>query len=198
MLISSESAESGPCCPPQGLPPKDNRTPTSADSPGRDILTLSMDICDVYLGMGQDAFERLVRSVSIGKLKTYQMYEGFKVRAHLPKVNTELLRKSVPRFWARLEAGDQDFGRDLAQAVLVSHLEMIVAILDFLGVPHESGFFAKDMDPKPFFTEGWEDRVYQKFRESFPEPLLVFYVNHLRWELLGATEPYRPASPSAA
>jgi hypothetical protein len=44
-----------------------------------------------------------VRSVSIGKLKTYQMYEGFKVRAHLPKVNTELLRKSVPKFWARLE-----------------------------------------------------------------------------------------------
>jgi len=53
---------------------------------------------------GQDAFERLVRSVSIGKLKTYQMYEGFKVRAHLPKVNTELLRKSVPRFWARLRS----------------------------------------------------------------------------------------------
>jgi hypothetical protein len=54
------------------------------------------------------------------------------------------------------------------------------------------------MDPKPYLAEGWEERVYQKFRESFPEPLLVFYVNHLRWELLGATELYRPASPSAA
>ena len=178
--------------------PPDNRTPSSADQPESDKLTLSMEISAVYLGMGQDAFEQLVRSVSIGKLKTYQMYEGFKVRAHLPKVNTELLRKSVPRFWARLAEHDEDFGKDLAQAILVSHLEMVAAILDFLGVPHENGFFAKDMDPKPFLTEGWEDRVYQNFRGRFPDPLLVFYVNHLRWELLGATELYRPASSSAA
>ncbi|HEX3742441.1 MAG TPA: hypothetical protein VHW09_00865 [Bryobacteraceae bacterium] len=183
---------------PQGPLHTDNRTPSSADRPGRDILTLSMDISDVYLGMGQDAFDRLVRSISIGRLKTFQMYEGFKVRAHLSKVNTELLRKSVPKFWARVEAREEDFGKDLAQCILVSHLEMIVAILDFLGVPHENGFFAKDMDPKPYFTEGWEERVYRQFRERFPEPLLVFYVNHLRWELLGATELYRPASPSAA
>jgi hypothetical protein len=156
-----------------------------------------MEISDIYLGMGQDAFERLVRSVSIGKLKTYQMYEGFKVRAHLHKVNTELLRKSVPKFWARLSERDEDLGKDLAQAILVSHLEMITAVLDFLGVPHENGFFAKDMDPKPFLTEGWEERVHQHFRERFPDPILVFYVNHLRWELLGATELYRPASQSA-
>jgi len=180
-----------------GLSP-DIWTSSSAEGPGRDKLTLSMEISDVYLGMGQDAFERLVRSVSIGKLKTYQMYEGFKVRAHLQKVNTELLRKSVPKFWTRLSERDEEFGRDLAQAILVSHLEMITAILDFLGVPHENGFFAKEMDPKPFLTEGWEERVYQNFRERFPEPLLVFYVNHLRWELLGATELYRPASPSVA
>jgi len=157
-----------------------------------------MEICDVYLGMGQDAFERLVRGVSIGKLKTYQMYEGFKVRAHLHKVNTEMLRKSVPKFWARLSERDEDLGKDLAQAILVSHLEMITAVLDLLGVPHENGFFAKDVDPKPFFSEGWEDRVYQQFRERFPDPILVFYINHLRWELLGATEVYRPASQSAA
>ena len=198
MHTSSEKREFALDSLPAGASPKDIRTPTSSDRPGRDILTLSMELSGVYLGMGQDAFERLVRSVSIGRLKTFQMYEGFKVRAHLPKVNTELLRKSVPKFWARLEARDEDFGRDLAQAILVSHLEMIVAILDFLGVPHENGFFAKDMDPKPYLAEGWEERVYQKFRESFPEPLLVFYVNHLRWKLLGATELYRPASPSAA
>jgi hypothetical protein len=157
-----------------------------------------MEISDVYLGMGQDAFEQLVRSVSIGKLKTYQMYEGFKVRARLHKVNTELLRKSVPKFWARLSERDEDLGKDLAQAILISHLEMITAILDFLGVPHENGFFAKEMDPKPFLTDGWEDRVYQNFRQRFPDPILVFYMNHLRWELLGATELYRPASQSAA
>ncbi|HUI54965.1 MAG TPA: hypothetical protein VLY04_08330 [Bryobacteraceae bacterium] len=157
-----------------------------------------MQISDVFLGMGQDAFGQLVRGISIGKLKTYQMYEGFKVRAHLHKVNTELLRKSVPRFWARITEREEEFGKDLAQAILVSHLEMITAVLDFLGVPHENGFFAKDMDPKPFLTEGWEGRVYDKFRGTFPDPLLVFYVNHLRWELLGAAELYRPASPSAA
>jgi hypothetical protein len=157
-----------------------------------------MEISEVYLGMGRDAFEQLVRSVSIGKLKTYQMYEGFKVRAHLHKVNTELLRKSIPKFWARLSEHDEDLGKDLAQAILISHLEMITAVLDFLGVPHENGFFAKGLDPKPFFTDGWEDRVSQNFRERFPDPILAFYINHLRWELLGATELYHPASPSAA
>jgi hypothetical protein len=71
-------------------------------------------------------------------------------------------------------------------------------VLDFLGVPHENGFFAKDMDPKPYFTDEWEGRVHEKFREVFPEPILIFYINHLRWELLGATELYRPVTPSAA
>ena len=156
-----------------------------------------MQISDVYLDMGQEAFGQLIRGISIGKLRTYQIYEGFKVRAHLHKVNTEALRKSVPRFWERV-AQDEDFGKDLAQAVLVSHLEMIVAVLDFLGVPHENGFFAKDMDPKPYFTEGWEERVLEQFRSQYPGPHLAFYINHLRWELLGATEPYRPASPNAA
>src|SRR5438874_5155464 len=107
-----------------------------------------MDISDVYLGLGQDAFAHLIRGISIGKLKTYQIYEGFKVRAHLQKLNTETLRKSVPRLWERVMM-DEDFAKDLAQAVLVSHLDLIMAILDFLSVPHENGFFAKDMDPKP-------------------------------------------------
>jgi len=157
-----------------------------------------MQISDVYLALGEDAFGQLIRGISIGKLKTYQMYEGFKVRARLPKVNTELLRKAVPRFWARVAVHEEDFSKDLAQAVLVSHLDLISAVLDFQGVPHENGFFAKDVDPKPFFTEGWEDRVREKFEKSYPGPVLLFYVNHLRWELLGATEPYCPASPSAA
>lgn len=157
-----------------------------------------MQLSEVYLGLGLDAFGQLVRGIAIGKLKTYQIYEGFKVRAHLHKVNTEILRKAVPRFWARLGEHDEEFARDLAQAVLVSHLDMITAVLDFLGVPHENGFFAKDLDAKRYFTEGWEERVLEKFRGSHPEAILIFYVNHLRWELLGAVEPYRPASPSAA
>ena len=158
--------------------------------------SLLMQLSDVYLDLGQDLFGQLVRSISIGKLKTYKIYEGFKVRAHLQKVNTESLRKAAPRFWTRIVERDEDFGKDLAQAVLVSHLDMITAVLDFLAVPHENGFFAKDMDPKPYFSEGWEERLQDKFREVYGEPLLVFYINHLRWELLGASEPYRPASPS--
>src|SRR5215467_12937558 len=147
-----------------------------------------MEISEVYQGLGQDPFAQLIRGISIGKLKTYQVYEGFKVRAHLHKLNTETLRKAVPRFWTRLEERDDDFAKDLAQVVLVSHLDMITATLDFLGVPHENGFFAKDMDPKPHFSEGWETRVYEKFRENYPEPVLLFYVNHLRWELLDAPD----------
>ena len=157
-----------------------------------------MQISDVYLGMGEEAFGQLVRGISIGKLKTYQIYEGFKVRAHLQKVNTELLRKSVPRFWARIAGREEDFAKDLAQAVLVSHIDMITAVLDFMGVPHENGFFAKKMDPKPYFTEGWEDRVFEKFCGLYPESLLLFYINHLRWETLGASEPYGRVSPRTA
>jgi hypothetical protein len=113
-------------------------------------------------------------------------------------VNTEFLRKSVPRFWARIAGREEDFAKDLAQAVLVSHIDMITAVLDFMGVPHENGFFAKKMDPKPYFTEGWEDRVFEKFRGQYPESLLLFYINHLRWETLGASEPYGRVSPRTA
>ena len=157
-----------------------------------------MDISEVYRSLGQEGFAQLIRGISIGKLRTYQIYEGFKVRAHLTKVNTESLRKSTPKFWDRIMAGDEEFGRDLAQSILVSHLDLIGGVLDFLGVPHENGFFAKDMDPKPYFTEGWEDRVFEKFRAGNSEPLVLFYINHLRWEMLGATEPYRPVSPQTA
>ena len=157
-----------------------------------------MGLLDTYRELGQDAFGRLVRSISIGKLKTYQIYEGFKVRAHMAKVNTEALRKATPRFWTRISEGDEEFGKELAQAVLVSRLDMVIAVLDLLGAPHDNGFFAKDMDPKPYFSEGWEDRVYEKLHDAYPDPLLLFYINHLRWELLGADGPYRPTPQGAA
>jgi hypothetical protein len=162
------------------------------------IICSFMQISDVYLGLGQEVFAQLIRGISIGKLRTYQIYEGFKVRAHLLKVNTEALRKAIPKFWTRISAGEDDFAKDLAQAILVSHLDMISAVLDLLGVPHENGFFAKDIDAKPYFTEGWEDRVFEKFHGVYSDAILAFYINHLRWELLSATEVYRPASLNAA
>lgn len=157
-----------------------------------------MQLCDLFLKLGQDGFGQLVRGVSIGKLKTFQLYESFKASAHLNKVNTESLRKSTPRFWSRLEQRDEDFARDLGQAVLVSQLEMIVAVLDFIGIPHENGFFSKDLDPKPYLGDGWQARTFEKFRSTYPEPLLLFYINHLGWELAGAEEAYVPAPAQGA
>ena len=62
---------------------------------------------------------------------------------------------------------------DLAQAVLVSHLDMIVDVLNFVGIPHEDGFFAKDLDAKPHLTEGWEARVFENFKGKYSEALVV-------------------------
>jgi hypothetical protein len=157
-----------------------------------------MQLSEAFLRLGEDGFAQLLRSISMGKLRTYQLYESLKVRARMPKLNTETLRKAGPRLWARLEERDEEFAKELGQAVLVSHLDMIAAVLDFLGIPHENGFFSKDIDPTPYFKEGWEVRVYEKFRDVYPEPVLLFYINHLAWELAGAPEAFAPATPGAA
>jgi hypothetical protein len=143
-----------------------------------------MPLTDVFLTLGEDEFGQLIRSVSMGKLKTYQLYDRLKTRTHLAKLNAENLQKAAPRFWIRLSGKDEDFAQDLSQAVLVCHLEMIVAVLNFLGIPHENGFFAKDIDAKPYLTEGWQQRVLEHFKGVYPEPLLRFYAAHLAWELL--------------
>jgi hypothetical protein len=142
-----------------------------------------MALSDVFLTLGQDGFGQLIRSVSLGKLKTYQLYDRIKTRTHLAKLNAENLQKASPRFWTRLSEKDEEFAQDLSQAVLVSHLDMIIAVLNFLGIPHEDGFFAKDVDPKPYLTEGWQQRVHEKFKDVYPEPVLKFYTEHLAWEL---------------
>ncbi len=105
-----------------------------------------MQLCDIFLRLGNPRFDELMRSISMGKLKTYQLYDRVKTRLHLAKLNSESLRKSAPRSWARLEERDDEFATDISQAILVSHLDMIKAVLDHLGVPHEEGFFAKDAD----------------------------------------------------
>ena len=143
-----------------------------------------MPLTDVFLSIGEDGFGRVIHSISIGKLKTYQLYDRFKTRTHLPKLNAENLQKATPRLWARLSEKDEEYAQDLSQAVLVSHLDMIVAVLNSLGIPHEDGFFAKDLDAKPHLTDGWQERVLEKFKDVYPEPLLRFYIAHLAWELL--------------
>jgi hypothetical protein len=130
----------------------------------------------------------------MGKLKTYQLYDTLKTRAHLARLNTEHLRKCGPRLWARISGGDEEFAKDFAQAVLVSHLDLVAAVLDFLGIPNENGFFEKDLDAGRYLTDGWAARAFEKFRGVYPEPLLLFYLNHLGWELKGTEQPFAPAA----
>jgi len=142
-----------------------------------------MQMCGVFTALGPDIFHQLVRGISIGKLRTYQVYERFKLRARLVKVNSESLRKAEPKFWARIEAGEEDFATDLSQVFLLSHLDMIVDILDFLKIPNEQGFFDKDLKPEEYLTEGWQERVFNEFSQKYGREILLFYINHLDWEL---------------
>ena len=156
-----------------------------------------MLLSDVFLALGESAFAQMLRSVSIGKLKTYQLYERVKLRFHMGKLNAESLRKAEPRLWARLTEHDEEFATDVAQTLLVSHLDMLKDVLDFLGIPHEEGFFAKDLDPADKLTEGWQQRVFDQFRLKYPEALVAFYVNHLNWELNKNGEIFKPAEVAA-
>lgn len=152
-----------------------------------------MQLSEAFVALGEAPFTQLVREISIGKLKTFQLYETLKTRAHLAKLNTESLRKGAPRFWARLREGDEEFAKDLAQAVLLGRLDMIRAVLDFLGVPNQDGFFEKNIDAQPYLTEGWQQRVYDEFKEKHSRPALLLYINHLAWELAKEPALFAPA-----
>ena len=154
----------------------------------------TMQMCGVFQALGQDVFDQLIRGISIGKLKTYQVYERFKLRAHLVKLNSESLRKAAPKFWSRIESGEEDFATDLSQVFLLSHLGMIVDVLNFLGIPNEQGFFDKDLKPEQYLTEGWQERVYNEFSSKYKREILLFYINHLDWELNKTEQVFLPAA----
>jgi len=153
-----------------------------------------MQMSDVFLKLGPEVFHQLVRGISIGKLKTYQVYERFKVRAHMVKLNSEALRKAEPRFWSRIEAHEEDFATDLSQVFLLSHLDMIVDILNFVEIPNDNGFFDKDLKPEQYLTAGWQNRVFDNFSGKYPREVLLFYINHLDWELNKTDEVFIPAA----
>lgn len=153
-----------------------------------------MQVSDIFLGLREPAVAELLRGISLGKLKTYQLFERLKTRLHATKLNSETLRKIGPRVWERLNSGDEEFATELCQAILVSHMDMIQAVLDFLGIPHEEGFFAKDIDGAKYLTEGWQQRTFEHFQGKFPNSLLLLYVNHLGWELLKAEQLFAPAA----
>ena len=148
-----------------------------------------MQLSDIFLGLGEETFQQLMRSISMGRLRTYQLFDRVKTRLHLHKLSSETLRKSSPRLWERLkEEHDEDYATDLAQAILVSHLDMIKAVIDDLGIPNQDGFFDKDIDGAKYLTEGWQQRTYEKFKDAYPAPVLLFYINHLAWELAKSEE----------
>jgi hypothetical protein len=154
-----------------------------------------MQLSDIFLRLGEDTFRQLMRTVSLGRLRTYQLFDSFKTRLHLHKLNSETLRNSAPRIWARLQEADSgDLATELSQAILVSHMDMIKAVLDELGVPHEEGFFSKDADISAHLTDGWQERVWQKFRASYPPAALLFYLNHLAWEVSKSENVFVPAA----
>jgi hypothetical protein len=153
-----------------------------------------MQLSDVFLQLGEEHLRQLVRGISIGKLRTFQLYDRFKTRTHLAKVNTENLRKATPRFWQRLSEHDEEFATDLSQAILIAHMDMITSVLNFLGIPNQEGFFEKDLDAKPHLTEGWQARAFDRFKTEYPESLLLFYISHLGWELGGETSVFLPAA----
>jgi hypothetical protein len=150
-----------------------------------------MQLSEIFLGPGEQQFVELIRGISIGKLKTYQLYDRMKVRLHLAKLNSENLRKASPKFWARLGERDEEFASELAQAILVSHLDMIKAVIDDLGIPNQDGFFDKDIDGSKYLTEGWQQRSYEKFKDAYPPQVLLFYINHLGWELAKSEEVFQ-------
>jgi hypothetical protein len=154
-----------------------------------------MQISDIFLRMGEERFGELMRSISMGRLRTFQLFDALKTRVHLHKLNSETLRNAAPRLWTRLgEENSGDLAGDLAQAILVSHLDLIKAVLGDLGVPHEEGFFAKDADVSGYLKDGWQQRVWEKFHGAFPPAALLFYINHLAWEVAKAEDVFAPAA----
>jgi len=153
-----------------------------------------MQLSDIFLQLGEENFAQLVRGISIGRLKTYQLFDRVKTRLYLTKLNSETLRKATPRIWTRMAERDDEFASDVAQAVLISHLDMIRAVLDHQGIPHEDGFFAKDADVAGHLQEGWQQQVWDKFRAVYPPPALLFYINHLDWEIAKSTQVFQPAA----
>ena len=139
-----------------------------------------MKISGIFLALGEDLFGELVRRISLGRLRSYQLFDQIKARTHLVKLNNEHLRKAAPKLWARIQSGEEeDLAVDLSQAILVSHLDLIVEALDMLGIPHQDGFFAKDSDVKGYLTEGWQERVFEALKGKYPPAVVTFYINHL-------------------
>lgn len=150
-----------------------------------------MDLAEVYTALGQEPSARLVRSISVGALRTYGVYKGIKIRSRLRRFNRKRLRAAAPKLWQRVVAGDDGLARDLSQAIFVSNIPLMVEVLDLLEIEHDgSGFLTNDSDHSEQLTPGWERRAYDHLRGRFPKELVLLYINHLGWETDTLDEPF--------
>jgi len=162
------------------------------------VSLISMQLCDVYQGLGDQAFRDLLKAISLGKLRTYQLFERLKVRLRLNKLNMESMLKSAPRQWERIVTErDTAFAMELSQAVLVCHMDLIVSVLDHLQIPHQEGFFEKDADVSKFLVDDWQQRAWDAFSTTHPPAVLAFYLNHLAVEMTPEPVLFNPLTTAA-
>lgn len=149
----------------------------------------AMELSEVYVGLGAERFSEILRGISKGSLRTYKVYDSFKIRTRLSKINREKLRGAAPKLFERLEQGDQDLAKEIAQAALVSNMSLIISTLDLLEIEHDgNGFFDKQDDVGEKLDDGWRSRVLEAFRGEYPEAVVLLYINHLDWELADPQE----------
>lgn len=153
-----------------------------------------MKLHELFVALGEDSFASQLRGISIGTLRTYQIYDRVKTRCHLAKLNTENLRRAAGKLWERVKGGEEDLALELSQAILVSQMKLIIDVLNFFKIPHEDGFFAKDTEPKQYLEDGWQAKAYEQFKGTYPPALVVFYLNHLAHEMDENHAVYTPAS----
>ncbi len=158
-----------------------------------------MDWPEVYERLGVERSDRLVRSVSIGALKTFKVYKALKIRSQLHTLNRQKLRAASGNLWHRIVRGDADLAHELTQAVLVSNIDFVVEVLDHLGIEHGgNGFLAKEGDYAEQLGAGWERTVFDTFRNRYPEELVLLYINHLGWETATLERPFLGDGPDGS
>jgi hypothetical protein len=153
-----------------------------------------MKLNELFVALGEDSFRGQLRGISLGTLRTYKFYDRLKTRLHLTKLNTETLRNAAPKAFARLREGEDELALEISQCILISNMQMIVEVLDFLGVPHTDGFFGEDQKPADHLSGDWQQRAYVQFKDKYPPAVLVLYLNYLAHEMNPDTEVFQPAA----
>jgi hypothetical protein len=149
-----------------------------------------MVLSEVYSALAPEEFSKLLKAVSLGTVKTYNLFERLKIRFRVTKLNSETMRTIGPKLQARLKEGDEDLATELGQAILICHMPMIIDVLNHVGLPHEEGFFSKDVDPKQHLKDGWQQNAFDGLKDKHDPTLLRFYLNHLQFELEPEKAPF--------